>query len=137
MTLAAASGLQALDYRSAKPQAWTAHEVAPAIKALYGEIDMEKSDAITIKTPKVASSGATIPLRIKSDLHLKSLAVFQDANPESAVAVFTVNPRSVVDYSMNIKMAKSGTISVVAEGIDGKYYTVSQSLKVAEGGCEG
>ncbi|WP_304545962.1 hypothetical protein [Sulfurimonas microaerophilic] len=34
-------------------------------------------------------------------------------------------------------MAKSGTITIVAEGTDGKLYAAKQTLDVALGGCEG
>jgi hypothetical protein len=34
-------------------------------------------------------------------------------------------------------MAKSGSITVVVQGQDGKLYSAKQSLEVALGGCEG
>ena len=34
-------------------------------------------------------------------------------------------------------MKQSGTISVVLEGKDGKFYRADKSLQVALGGCEG
>ncbi len=131
------ASLSAVDFRKEKPDAWKAKTVDDAIKALYGDIKPEES-GLSIKVPKIASNGGAIPVGMKSDVQLKSLALFQDSNPESAVAVFTI-PADVkkVNYMTKIKMAKSGSITLVGEGTDGKFYKVNKSLQVALGGCEG
>ncbi|HIQ28893.1 MAG TPA: thiosulfate oxidation carrier protein SoxY [Sulfurovum sp.] len=129
-------GLSAIDFRATKPDTWTAHTVADSIKALYGDIKPAEG-GVTVKAPKVASNGGAIPVTVKSDIAAKSVALFQDANPESAVAVFTVGEGGIVDYMLKIKMKKSGKITAILEGIDGKFYIGSQSLEVALGGCEG
>lgn len=127
--------LLATDYRAEKPKAWTAHTVEDAIKALYGDISpIEKG--IKLHIPKISSNGAAIPVKIKSDLALKSLSVFQDANPEAAVATYTIRKDSLVDYALKIKMAESGSITVIAEGEDGKFYSISKRLETSPG-CEG
>jgi len=128
--------LSATDYRAEKPDAWTAKDVPSAIKALYGEITPAEGD-IKLKAPKVASNGGAIPVSVKTDIPAKSIAIFQDANPEATVAVFTVPEGSVADFSMKIKMKKSGSITAVVEGKDGKFYSTKLSLEVALGGCEG
>jgi len=134
--VAVTSSLSAIDFRATKPDTWTAHTVADGIKALYGDIKLEEK-GVTVKAPKVASNGGAIPVTIKSDIAAKTVALFQDANPESAVAVFTVVEGGIVNYMTKIKMKASGKITVVVEGTDGKFYTGSQSLEVALGGCEG
>jgi len=128
--------LSATDYRAEKPDAWTAHDVASSIKALYGEVTPADGD-IKLKAPKVASNGGAIPVSVKTDIPAKSIAIFQDANPEAAVVVFNVVEGSVADYSLKIKMKKSGSITAVVEGKDGKFYSTKLSLEVALGGCEG
>ncbi len=128
--------LSATDYRADKPDTWTAKTVPTSIKALYGEITPADGD-IKLKAPKVASNGGAIPVSVKTDIPAKSVAIFQDANPEAAVAVFTVPEGANADFSMKIKMKKSGTITAVVEGKDGKFYSTKLSLEVALGGCEG
>jgi len=130
------STVSALDYRAEKPKVWTAHEQKDAIKELYGDIT-PVNEGIELKTPKTANNGGQIPLKIKSDIAAKTVAVFQDVNPESAVAVFTVPENGVVDYLIKIKMKKSGNVSVILEGKDGKFYMAKNALDVALGGCEG
>jgi sulfur-oxidizing protein SoxY len=92
---------------------------------------------ITVVKKAVASSGGAIPVNFSTELPAKTISVFQDANPESAVIVYSVNKYSVNDYDIKIKMAKPGTITVVVEGEDGKLYAAKQTLDVALGGCEG
>ncbi len=128
--------LNAIDYRVEKPDAWTAKDVPSAIKALYGEISPAEGD-IKLKAPKVASNGGAIPVSVKTDIPAKSIAVFQDANPEATVAVFAIPEGTSADFSMKIKMKKSGAITAIVEGKDGKFYSKKISLEVALGGCEG
>ncbi len=128
--------LSALDFRKEKPDAWTAHNVKDAVEKLYGTITPEEK-GVKVKAPKVASNGGQIPVTIKSDIDAKTVAFFQDVNPESLVAVWDVPEGQPVDFSLKIKMKKSGTITAIVEGRDGKYYKGAQTLEVALGGCEG
>jgi len=133
---AMAVSLNAVDYRADKPDVWTAKTVPASIKALYGEVTPADGD-ITLKAPKVASNGGAIPVSVKTSIPAKSIAIFQDVNPESAVAVFNVPEGAEASFGLKIKMKKSGTITAVVEGKDGKFYTTKLSLEVALGGCEG
>jgi len=128
--------ISATDYRAEKADAWAAQDVPTAIKALYGEITPTEGE-IKLKAPKVASNGGAIPVSVKTDIPAKSIAIFQDANPEATVAVFAVPEGAKVDFSLKIKMKKSGSITTIVEGTDGKFYSKKISLEVALGGCEG
>lgn len=128
--------LSALDYRKEKPAAWTAQKVDEAIKALYGDIKAEET-GIKLNVPKIASNGGAVPVKVKSDIAMKSLTILQDANPESAVATFTMDENTIVDLMVKIKMGESGSITIIGEGQDGKFYSATKKLEVALGGCEG
>ena len=130
------ASLSADDYRKLKPKAWEAHTVDDAIKALYGTTEMIEKD-VKLKLPKVASNGGAVPLKFSTKIPARTVAVFQDSNPEAAVAVYTVGKYDMTSYSLKIKMGKSGTVTIVVEGLDGKLYVAKQSLEVAAGGCEG
>ncbi len=128
--------VRAEDYRKLKPTAWTAKTVDDAIKALYGSTaTIEKG--VTVTAPDVAANGGAVPINVKSNIDAKSVAIFQDANPEAAVIVFDINEYSIINYDIKIKMKASGTISCVVEGKDGKLYVGKKTLDVALGGCEG
>jgi len=130
------ASVQAEDYRKSKPAVWSAHTVDDAIKAMYGSTDLVM-EGVTVTTPDVAANGGAIPVNFTTDKEIKSIAVFQDANPEAAVIAITTNKYSVNKYDIKIKMGKSGTITIVAEGTDGKLYAAKKTLEVALGGCEG
>lgn len=130
------ASIKAEDYRASKPTVWTAHTVDDAIKNLYGTTT-SIAKGVKLKAPKVASNGGAIPVDFSTEIPAKSIAVFQDANPEAAVAVYSINKNDVTEYSIKIKMGKSGSITVVVEGLDGKLYSAKQTLEVALGGCEG
>ncbi len=134
--VAVPASVRAEDYRKTRPNVWSAHTVDDAIKAMYGSNNLVM-EGVKLKAPKIASNGGAIPVDFSSDKDIVSIALFQDANPEAAVCAYTVTKYSINKYSVKIKMAKSGAITVVAKGKDGKLYAAKQSLDVALGGCEG
>jgi sulfur-oxidizing protein SoxY len=153
MTLGAAAlavvpaSVRAEDFRKSKPAVWTTKNVfngdkvtntgvENAIKALYGSNTLTM-EGVKLKAPDVASNGGAIPVDFSTDKDVTSIAVFQNANPEAAVMVVEPTKYSVNKYSIKIKMGKSGTITIVAQGKDGKLYAAKKTLDVALGGCEG
>jgi len=131
------SALMAENFRKSKPDLWKAKTPADAIKGLFGTDKMEKS-GVSLKAPEIAENGAVIPITIKEvPAGAKTVAVFQDADPESATAVFTIHPRSVPNgYSIRIRMKKTGKVTVVAD-VDGKLFYDEKQVKVTKGGCGG
>ena len=124
-----------VDFRETKPKAWTATKVDEAVKEIFGSTATTEG-SINLSAPDIAENGAVIPVSFDTQLKATKVAVFQDANPESAVAVFTIHPDSIIDYAIRIKMQKTGTVTVIAEA-DGKLYSVSKLVKVTIGGCGG
>jgi sulfur-oxidizing protein SoxY len=129
-TLVPAS-LSAVDFRATKPAAWSATSVSDALKALYGDIKVEES-GIKLTVPKKASNPGAVPVKVKSKIAMKSLTIFQDANAGAAVAAYTMDKDTIVDLSIKIKMGKAGNITVIGEGQDGKFYSVSKKVELGE-----
>jgi len=129
--------LNAEDYRKLKPKVWHAHNIDDATKALYGMKTPIESDQVKISVPKINSSGGSVPVKFETTLDAKTIALFQDANPESAVAVYDVNKYDLKKYEVKIKMEKDGVVMVLVEATDGKIYMAKATTKVAAGGCEG
>ena len=132
----APSTLSAIDFRSTKPKVWTATKIDAAITELFGAADATDSADIQISAPEIAENGAVVPISVKTSLKAKTVALFQDANPESAVIVIDMQPRSVADFDFRIKMAKSGDVVAVVN-VDGKLFKAKKSVKVTMGGCGG
>ena len=135
----APAALSATDWRADKPDVWTAHNVEDAIKAMYGSKAIAEGD-VKVTTPDVAANGGAVPVNVTSGISAKTVAVFQDANPEAAVIVFDCNEYSVINYDVKMKLKSVGepiTVTCIVEGTDGKLYSGKRTLDVALGGCEG
>jgi sulfur-oxidizing protein SoxY len=130
------AGLSATDFRATAPKAWDAPTSKEAIEAMFGSAAMVDGQ-IEIKAPKLAENGGAVPIGIKSKLDLEVIALFQDANPRSAVVVFELGEGGVVDLQTKIKMRKTANVTIVAKGRDGKLYSAVQKVEVSIGGCGG
>ncbi len=128
------SNVSATDFRETKPATWEASNSQEAIKALFGDISPIEGK-IKMKAPKMAEDGGAVPISLKSKVKVSTVAVFQDANPRSAVVVFELGKSGVFDIKTKIKMKKSANITVIAKGMDGKFYSSIQRVDVNPGGC--
>ncbi len=129
------ASLSAEDFRASKPKVWSATKVDEAMKAMFGTTATTVG-GINLSAPDIAENGAVIPISFDTNLKAKTIAIFQDANPEATVAVFTMGAKSIANYALRIKMQKTGTVTVVAD-VDGKLHSVSKVIKVTIGGCGG
>lgn len=130
----APSTLSAANYRETKPKAWAANKVDTAIKEMFGT-NATSEGKVKLKAPDIAENGAVIPVTVRAKAGSR-VAVLQDANPETLVAVFDVPKGGIVDYSIRIKMQKTGNVYAVVEDA-GKLYKASKQVKVTIGGCGG
>ena len=133
----------AKDYRKELPKVWAIKNaekaddlagVNAAIKAVFGSDKVEEGK-VKLKAPDIAENGAVVPVSFVLEKATR-VALFQSANPESVVAVWDIPEAAIPAYSVRIKMAKTGTVVVVAE-IDGKLYKAQKTVKVTAGGCGG
>jgi len=129
------STLSAVNFRETKPKAWDAKKVDGAIKEIFGTSTTTEGK-VKLKAPDIAENGAVIPVTVSSKLAGSKVAILQDANPESLVAVFTVPEGGIIDYSVRIKMQKTGNVTAIVEE-GGKLYSASKLVKVTIGGCGG
>jgi len=132
------STLSAVNFRETKKSAFEgpkSHTINDAMTELFGtSTTIEKN--VKLKAPDIAENGAVVPLQVSSKLAGKTVAIFQDANPESLVAVFTVPANRIIDYKLRIKMAKTGTVTAVVQDGD-TLFSSSKMVKVTAGGCGG
>ena len=130
------SSVSATDFRKEAPAAWEAAGSAEAVKALFGDIKPIEGK-IKMKAPKLAENGGAVPIGMKSKVKVTTVALFQDANPRSAVAVFELGENGVFDIKTKIKMRKTANVTIIAKGTDGKFYSQIQKVEVSIGGCGG
>lgn len=129
------STLSAVDYRKTAPKIWDADKVQSGMEQVFGTSSTMEGK-VKLKAPEIAENGAVVPVTVTSKLAGSRVAIFQDANPESVVAVFTVPKGGIINYQVRIKMAKSGKVTAVVES-EGKLYAASKQVKVTAGGCGG
>jgi sulfur-oxidizing protein SoxY len=129
----------AVDYRAYKPKAWMASSINEAAMALYGRekfSTIQKSEQIELIVPRgIVKDREEIFVTIRSDMKAKSVAIFQDANPKSLVAVFHVNENSIIEYEFNMRMAFKGTVFAVIEGIDGRLFYTREFIDILTLSC--
>lgn len=125
------------DFRKTHPDMWQSTTMDSAIKSLYGHTKIIPDSRVFLKAPKVAANGGAVPVTIKTTIPAKSVAIFQDSNPKSAVAVFNVAKDAIVNYTIKIKLKSTGTILAVVEGLDGNLYGTAIIVEVAVGSCDG
>jgi sulfur-oxidizing protein SoxY len=133
----------AKEYRKELPKVWAVKNkdaendmtgTNEAIKAVFGK-DAAEEGKVKLKAPDIAENGAVVPVSFTLEKASK-VALFQTANPEALVAIWDIPEAGIPDYAVRIKMAKTGTVTVVAE-VDGKLYKASKVVKVTAGGCGG
>ena len=133
----------AKNYRKELPKVWTIKNkdkaddlsgVNEAIKAVFGS-DKTEDGKIKLKAPDIAENGAVVPVSFSLEKATR-VALFQSADPEALVAIWDIPEVGIPNYAVRIKMAKTGTVVVVAE-VDGKLYKAQKTVKVTAGGCGG
>ncbi|WP_305908246.1 thiosulfate oxidation carrier protein SoxY [Methylomarinum sp. Ch1-1] len=138
-TVFAISGLITPDRVHAQ---WRKHHFADAsfeqiLRRLFKNREIVDSDQISIKAPKTAENGATVPITINSSLDgIDKLYLLVEKNPAPLSAIFTLSPSVDVYVKARIKMAESCDVVVIAAS--GKHlYRARRSINVTTGGCGG
>ncbi len=91
--------------RILNPKIWEATTPEEGIIKLYGSMDATEGQ-IKIKAPSDAENTAAIPINIQSDIDLESIAVFENVNPRSTIAIFNVPNGGIINYFIRIKMKR-------------------------------
>jgi len=131
------TSLNATNFRETNAKAWEAEKSAEAIKAMFGNGKLNPTNKIKMTAPKLAENGGSIPIRLKSNLDIETIALFQDANPRAATVVFSVPEGQKVNYSFRIKMRQTAYVTIVAKTKDGTLHTLNKEIDVSIGGCGG
>jgi len=121
---------EAIDYRVQKPKAWGETTINNAIAALYGKVNFIDS-GIQLDAPKCVYG--RVPIEIKSNLKLTSIAVFQSSSLYPTTAVITVYENQPIDYKLWVKVMSHGpediqTIIVIGQDREGKLYRAQQQV---------
>jgi len=100
-----------------------------AIKELYGKTNYIK-DKIDIKMPSLSEDLGKVQITIQSAIDLESIAVFNNSNPSSTIAIFSVPPDGIINYFLKARMARVCHINITVVGKDrnGNIYKTEKEL---------
>ncbi len=97
------------------------------------------SEKVRINAPKIAESGANVPVEIEADLppsEVKALHCFVDKNPFPHIFEASFGPKAAATYfATRIRIAETAPIRAVLVTKDGKYLLASHVTRVTVGGC--
>jgi sulfur-oxidizing protein SoxY len=116
--------------------AFDAKAVADALKNI-GATTVTESDQIQLKAPEIAENGAIVPVEITSRIPgTQTIYIIADKNPQPLVAIFDIASDMEPFISTRIKMGESSRVRVLVKA-GGKFYVITQEVKVTIGGCGG
>lgn len=137
--LAAGAGLAMLAL--VRPASATSEEMAAAIDRFTGGVKPTEG-RVTFDIAQLIDNGNAVPVTIAVDSamsaadHVSAIAIFNERNPQTDVAVFTLGPRAgKAQVSTRIRLATSQKLTAVARMGDGSYRSASVSVIVALAAC--
>lgn len=117
------------------PNAFTARTVGEALKA-FGAASAADTRDIVINAPEIAENGAKVDIEVICNLaNTRTLAVFADRNPMPLCAALDFSEAALPYARLQLKLAETTRLRVVARTGDGKHHVAIRELKVTLGGC--
>jgi sulfur-oxidizing protein SoxY len=136
-----AAGAGALSLAISRPARATPETMAAAIKALVGEADVRKG-RVSLDVPPLVENGNSVPVTVTVESPMttadfvKSIALFNERNPQPNVAQFHLGPRAGrATVSTRIRLGDSQNIVAVAQMSDGSFWSDSAEVIVTLPAC--
>lgn len=124
-------------YAQWRQQYFATGDLKQTLTRLFQIREIIDSDEVTIKAPRTAENGASVPITIKSELEgIEKVYLLVEKNPVPLSAIFQLSPLVDVYIKARIKMAESCDVIAIASDGD-RLYRSKRTIKVTEGGCGG
>ena len=92
-------------------------------------------DHITVDAPEIAENGATVPVKILTDLdNVEWISIFGDKNPRPWISRYYFHGRVKPFVSTRIKLRETSNVIAIVKA-DSKLYSGKSMVKVTAGGC--
>ena len=109
-------------------------EYLPALKGLIGDQPLLDGH-ITIQAPEIAENGATVTVKISTDLeNVEWISIFGDKNPRPWISRFYFHGKSRPFVSTRIKLRESSNVVAIVKA-QGNLYSAKNAVRVTAGGC--
>jgi len=128
--------------------------VSPVLSPSFAKVSLEEalkkhlgvtlsqikaSNAIKVKAPSIAESGANVPVQVTSNIPIEkveALYIFVDKNPNPYIVSVEFTPMNgEVFFATRIKMAATSPVRAILKLKDGSYLMAYKEVKVTVGGC--
>ena len=108
---------------------WSFATPERAITEIYGKTNYIEN-GINIKLPSLSENLGSVPVTIQSSVDLESIAIFDNSNPSSTIAIFSIPQNGIINYSFRVKMRRICHINIIAVGKDrhGNIYKTEKEL---------
>ncbi len=134
--LAAGAGLAMLAL--VRPASATPEEMAAAIKVFTGGATPQEGK-VRFDIAQLIDNGNAVPVTVAVDSgadHVAAIAIFNEKNPQTDVAVFTLGLRAgKAEVSTRIRLATSQRLIAIARMGDGSYWSKSVDVIVTLAAC--
>jgi sulfur-oxidizing protein SoxY len=136
-----AGGAGALALLVVRPARATPETMATAIGEFTGGAEIRKG-RVALDIPALVENGNSVPLKVTvespmtADDFVRTIAVFNQRNPQPNVAQFHLTPRAGrAEVSTRIRLGDSQTIVAIAQMSDGSFWSGEADLVVTLPAC--
>lgn len=123
------------------PARASSDELAAAVAAYAGGTPVQRGK-VRLDIAELVDNGNVVPLTVTVDSpmtaaeHVKSMAIFNEKNPQREVAKFTLGPRAgKASVSTRMRLATSQQLVAVAHLSDGSYWSHTVNVIVTLAAC--
>ena len=124
-----------------RPAVGAPDELAEAIRSFAGAAPV-RAGRVLLDIAPLVENGNTVPITVTVDSpmtasdHVKSIAVFNERNPQRDVARFALGPRAGrARVSTHIRLATTQNLVAVAQLSDGSFWSHSVEVIVTLAAC--
>ena len=123
-----------------RPASATPEEMAAAIKGFTGGA-LPQEGKVSFDIAQLIDNGNAVPVTVTVESagsagHVAAIAIFNEKNPHTEVAVFTLGPRAgKAEVSTRIRLATSQRLVAIARMDDGSYWSRSVDVIVTLAAC--
>jgi len=141
MSITRRQALGAIAILLARPASATPDEMAAAISR-FTNGTVHKTGKVKFDIAQLVDNGNAVPITIRVDSpmtaadHVTAIAIFNEKNPNTGVAVFTLGPRAgKAEVSTRIRLATSQRLIALARMNDGSYWSQGVDVIVTLAAC--
>ena len=113
--------------------AFTARRERYVLRALFGDTQLKRSDAVKIEAPLQATKGKAIPFKVSCDLNVVEMIAILTANNRYPLNTYVSLFDADGYYSTRIRVEQTSIVTAYVKA-DGELYSASTHVKVNEGG---